>query len=329
MKKKSLSFRLLLWLFATPFLLFFQACEKEDSLGFNTLKNETDQIPYFSSTRVLYQYLSRVDTMSLDNLIIAENATRFCSFGRYSEELYNYILMKDSTIGVSSLADYVQTNHNYLKLFAETDTDYVFDTKLSACPFKYAINRDRLMQIGDTIYKFFEKGHICGNSAYLRQIKSISDSDFASLSPSDTGQIKVYKQTSDRQNLQYFEQSANSNKEKIETIIALYNLSPNYHYKEYRLYVQSKGKRKIGWTWWNVSRDLENSLQVEYYVNDVHHSIYFYYRRNQTKKIQSQTSLYTYFLSDPCLNDLPHTYLQSISGYTKTQYVTQTIQYLN
>lgn len=329
MKKLILLFKVSFACFPFLMIFFLCGCEKESEMTLGIAKSKYGGIPFYRSTTELYQYLASVDTLSSDELIAKEEAAQFCSFGRYADEIYNKIFTEDSTIGVDSLSIYVQTYYNYLKLTKESDTNYFFDTKLSTCPFKYAINKDRIMQIGDTIYKFFEQGYIYGSLDCLTQIKSVTERDFENLSVSDTGRFKVYKQTTSRSHIQYYEQAANTPTEKVETIVTLYNLSTNDYYKEYRMMAQTVGKHKVGLVWWKVARDLEESFQVEFYVNSEYHQVSFTFSKNNTKEIVFRVGPYTYLLLEPCTNDLPYTYFQSISGYSMTQYVSQTIQYQN
>lgn len=287
------------------------SCEKEMNLK-TSVKPSNGTIPYYASMSDVYRAIESYDE---DSTIINPN---FLSFGQASDCLY-YSIYDTADLSNFTLTDAelkVRQHGQYLELLEDQQGEYTFQPKLSNCIFRYVINTERLMRVGDTIYKFFDKGFASCLARYcLDSLTAITDYQFDNFNDNDTiGGILIRKFAKGGGYLgDYLEYSKIQGKEKIETIIALMNSSRYAYYFDYELIVQTRGYQK--WLfWWKCKRNLSHDLTVEYYINNHFCSHYFTGSKNNTRYLSEDVGPYQFTYSGPTSY---YNYITSVYGFTK------------
>ena len=167
------------------YILLSTSCQKDEQFAPDKLNNELsepkmlkfDNIDHYNAS------LKEVLAMSSGELRIWEESHNFKSLGRSAEEFYQNI-DPESFKTIGELKDFVKSNSNFLMLIKDETGEYTLETTLYNIPERYFINRNKMYQIDDKVYKIVGTTVIATNIENIDELKLVNDKDELSIKTS-------------------------------------------------------------------------------------------------------------------------------------------------
>lgn len=159
-------------------LFTITSCQKEKIDKTTTFKNSNDEkFIKFNSSIDYNATLKKVLSFSDVERKKWEETLGFKSFATICNEFY-FSINPEEFSNIESLKNYVNINSEYLQLKQDETGDFTLEASLINDPIRYLLNRDRLFQIGDTVYKVLENSIIHSNIIYINKLKAINEGNF-------------------------------------------------------------------------------------------------------------------------------------------------------
>lgn len=175
MKVKSLNH--LIICFLSLILISFNSCKKEDQYleELNEYRVKNNML-VFSSINDYNKLLKRTIEFSHEELVVWESSIGFKSYGRISEDIY-FSINPESFLNNEDVFSFVEKNKNYLYLNKDENGEFELEHYLFNNPERYIINKDRMFQINDIVYKVFDRGYAYTNEKNLEKILNIREDE--------------------------------------------------------------------------------------------------------------------------------------------------------
>ena len=170
MKKKSFIINLLLVSFIA---LFFSSCDK-DEIAIPQSNEISEDIVSFENFAEYNTAEENVLAMNSEELKNYEESLGYKSFGRASEEFYRNIEM-DEFKSKEGIVSFVEKNSHYLQLIDDENGEFELETKFYNNPQRYFLNKNKMFEIGNSLYKLIEEGTIVCSSENIEMLKQIGD----------------------------------------------------------------------------------------------------------------------------------------------------------
>ncbi len=305
--------------FISSAALVFSSCEKETDLKIGRTPY-VDSIPYYSSMSDVLLAIENIDTQNNPSF---PNNNQFVSFGNLSDYIISsiYDTADLEHFDANSARNIVNTYYQYIELVEDSLGEFTIQPKLYECVFRDVINKDRLIRVGDTIYKLFEDGFAFCEYRKLNNLVTISDAQYDSFNVCDSlNGIYIKKYTRGENGLgNKLEYSKVQDKEKVRTIIEFNDVPFVFNYTNYLLNVTTKSFHK--WViWWPCKRDLSHNFTMGIYVNGVYHSESLNRSATNKRKIISMGN--NYLIQNTGTNSNILSYISSVDGTISSGSVT-------
>jgi hypothetical protein len=154
---------------------------KKDKNEFEHSKNFKDlnNFRIFASMDDLFQEVQKVNLMDDMQLEAYEQSVNFLSFGRTADQLYSSLIQElgiegklqeggennednndnaEARLTIARITQYALDNSQYVQLEKDDDGELCFVTRLENSLFRYVINQDQIVRVGDRLWKVLENG---------------------------------------------------------------------------------------------------------------------------------------------------------------------------
>ncbi|MBN2521589.1 MAG: hypothetical protein JXB17_13840 [Bacteroidales bacterium] len=178
MKKKCFKLIGIFALLAIVLTFVINSCSKDDTHEFNdgAVKSE---ILRFESIEEYNNTMNKVLLFNYDQLKAWEKSKGFKSFGRTCDELYSNI-NPENFKSVEEVKTFVASNNEYLQLIEDVGGELTLETILYKSPNRYFINKDKMFQINETVYKIFDKGIASTKIDKINKLRTIDENSLLS-----------------------------------------------------------------------------------------------------------------------------------------------------
>ena len=158
-------------LIAVAFVTFFNSCNKQADI-----EPQFEKYLSFASVEEYNTTLSKVLEMSEEERLAWEKQQGFTSFVTVSNGVYETVAEKGLTL--EQLQQEVESLSEYLMLEQEETGDYVLLHALESTPKRFLINKNRMLQIGNTLYKVFEHNAIMADVKYRTILETLTENTY-------------------------------------------------------------------------------------------------------------------------------------------------------
>jgi hypothetical protein len=167
-------------------VVVFSACNQENPITEN--EESCVNMLYFNSEKEMFAKLKNVIEMSGEERLQWETKNGFKSFGIAAKDFYDSF-DPEQFKSLEELKEYVAKNDKYLRLIEENGEN-TLETNLSESPFRYLVNTERLLQVGDNVYKAFEEKIIPIDVRYADMIKSMEMNEVLNICNGNVIELK-------------------------------------------------------------------------------------------------------------------------------------------
>jgi len=190
----------------------------------------------------------------------------FISFHKKSEEIYD--LLRNMKYETQKDVFYAFENNNRYVEIIEIDGELEAEPKLSKSIYKYVINEDRIVQVGDSLYKIFDKCIVTTSTSNYQAILQLEDADIQKLAEKNSftvhnsNTIFQAKTTGHPVDWGDIDKSDEQSKRRVKLEIELYTGGVQL-WREFRIAAQ----KKILGIWFNYNTDItaEIKWRVDFY----------------------------------------------------------------
>ena len=151
-------------------LIVSSSCSKE------TIQPKQEKILAFSSIEDYSETLTKVMSMTEQERLAWEQEQGFISFVTASTEVYERIAEKE--LSIEQLKEEILPLSEYLVLEQEESGDYILLHALESTPKRFIANKNRLLQIGNTLYKVFEHNVVMADVQYRLTLESLTEETY-------------------------------------------------------------------------------------------------------------------------------------------------------
>lgn len=170
MKMKPLVMLLLL------LLLSVFSCKKSE-YDYEEVNIDTKRILKFDNINSLINESNTVNKYSIEQKVEWEKNRHFTSYGVQSDILCNKTDF-ESFSTVDQFKEFASTYSNFFEISTINGCELQLSPLLINIPYRYLINEEHLVQIGDTVYKVFKNFSVKAHINHLAQIRKITDEQF-------------------------------------------------------------------------------------------------------------------------------------------------------
>lgn len=121
---------------------------------------------------MIFKFLFLLIFSSTEERKTYEESEGYKSFGRQCMEIYNNINPEEFK-SMEEIKSFVAANSEYLQLIEEENGDLTLEIALFRNPNRYLLNKDRMFQVGNRVYKAFEGATVSSepkNTAILKDL---------------------------------------------------------------------------------------------------------------------------------------------------------------
>ena len=297
----------------------------------NDGNQEEIKMRVFKNQDELIREIEKLLPLTHEELVIYETSIRFNSFGKLAEQVLLPITNDESfleNLTHEQTVELVNANSEFLFIgrTAETDADgeseEFVDMRHSTTIFRYVMNRDRMFQVEDTLYRIFENGFVTCNVRYFNELVKLTDDDFLNLVDNDIFTVVRHFDTTRGNHGKKKEFEKTSGVEKVKVILECYEsdrrMINNQVTVKIAFAVTIKGFRRFIF-WWPASRTLSHDISGAVSINNN-----AYYGSSKWSKT-GYTDTGTMRIFNYSGNNNPSYFIHSANGYGKTQHVTYNI----
>ncbi len=154
------------------------ACKKANinSATSNESKLEnspTDDIRVYKNSDAFYDEVNMILAMEHEERCAYENSLDYVSLGRYADGLY--LAVNPENMSDDELRTYASANSEFLSIVQKDGEEY-YETVFGDNPFRYMMNKNRMFQVGDKLYKVFPDGLVIANPSELVALQNYNPS---------------------------------------------------------------------------------------------------------------------------------------------------------
>lgn len=163
-------FRLYL-LLCMCYSIMFSACSKDDNPIEGVLFAK-EKVQSFANDSLFNLAFSEVIALTKEERELKETKQGFKSFGTICQEFYETI-NPDQFKNIEELKMFVAENSEYLQLIPEQNGEYTLEVIAYDNPYRYLVNENREVKIGEKKYKLMETSLVDITGEVLPQINKI------------------------------------------------------------------------------------------------------------------------------------------------------------
>lgn len=239
MKTKILIFSLLI-------VAIFSSCQKDEILSTN---NDCEELLFFENIEEYANVSNLVANMTEEELLAWEKEQGITSFGLEADRVYKSCNPENFN-SIEEIKEFVSQNNKYLQLIEDKNGELELVTKLDLGVDRYLINEDKLLQIGERVYKLTENYTVSCNQSDVELLKEADDD------------IDLYRQ-SDMFNLQLKGDHLKSTSSSCEGTKIL----------EYSTNNKKRLKFKL-----EVNKKLNDDVELNYYARPQKRTLWVWFR---------------------------------------------------
>lgn len=152
------------------------SCKKETAeLKINSSKFTSLNVLKCSNYSELFQKINLVQRMTSAEFEIFQKNNHYTSFGKKCDEIYSSFNPK--TASKEDFENFLKNNKKYINLITREDGDKYLETQLSNNPIRYLLNSNRMIIVGERVYKYFNEGLLSSDVSNFDNIINIEYED--------------------------------------------------------------------------------------------------------------------------------------------------------
>ncbi|MDD2277893.1 MAG: hypothetical protein PHF25_08380 [Candidatus Margulisbacteria bacterium] len=128
----------------------------------------------FNSMEEYNAAIDKTISFNHEELLAWEEQKGFTSYGRKCEEIY-FSINFDEFNSIDEIQHEVSKHSEYLTLVKDENNEYILEHYLFNNPARYIINSDRIIQVGDNVYKVFENSYAFTNIKYSDELIKLEE----------------------------------------------------------------------------------------------------------------------------------------------------------
>lgn len=158
--------------------------------------------------------------------------------------------------------------HNKFVEIVNDNGEYEAVEKLSGSVFKYFINEDQILQIGDQLYKVFDNNFIVTDLCNYDDLINISEFDIPRINVNSDYEVHTYKILFTKKNTGhpvsygYEDKSGEQNKRRVKLTVDLHWAAVSL-WRKHRIAPQ----KKVFGIWWNYNAIIDAEIKWRYDFN--------------------------------------------------------------
>ncbi len=261
--------------------MFNSGCEKENledfervsnlanSSKFAGVENVSSEMRNFDTYNDMMEEVSRLASMTTEELAEYENSIGYNSFGKVADEVYYSLFGNEEKLERMTrddLSNLINANSEFIQIVNESDDTESAETKYYMSPFRYIMNRDCMFRVDNIVYKIFEYGYIRCSEKYYEQLKRMSEEDFMETKNGDDFYVHkyntmvMYRESGILDDLIVRKKNSSDGKERVKIWIEYDRAAEPTSGK---LHITTKGQHKIAGIFFDALRHLANNLTIK------------------------------------------------------------------
>lgn len=156
-------------------IVIFSSCTKEQTEPTIDIPVNNEML-VFNSMEDYNAVINKTISLNHDELKVYEESLGFKSFGRKCEEIY-YSINPDQFNSFEEIKEYVEKHSEYLVLLKDENDEYTVEYSLYNNPTRYIVNENKMYQLGENVFKVFEKDYAYTNIANIEELFHLDEKD--------------------------------------------------------------------------------------------------------------------------------------------------------
>ena len=233
------------------------------------VENVSSEMRNFDTYNDMKEEVSRLASMSIEELVEYENSIGYNSYGKVADNVYFSIFGDENRLEQMTrddLLDLINANNDFVQIVNESDNTESAETKYYLSSFRYVMNRDCMFKVEDVVYKVFESGYVKCNETYCNILREMKENDFLALGNDDkifhvfNYNVGVFlRETGNFGNIVTRDSVSIDNTERVKIWIEYDRAyQPSYG----RLEVTTKGQHKTLGIFYDAKRHLTNNWTI-------------------------------------------------------------------
>src|SRR5690554_2798042 len=141
-----------------------------------TISPQHEKYLQFETIEEYTETLNLVMSMNEEERIVWEKQQGFVSFASHSNQVYETIAEKE--LPVDELKKEIVPYADYVQLKQEETGDYAFINTLESNPEQFLCNKNRIVQIGNKVYKLFDKNAVSTNVENISELTGLTEGNY-------------------------------------------------------------------------------------------------------------------------------------------------------
>jgi hypothetical protein len=264
--------------------IILSSCNKEeeiknsnDDLLGSTKKAVSPNVRCFENYDELYEEILTLSEMSFVDLCAYETLNGFNSFGKSSEKVYYSIIESDTSLSYAEVSEYVSEYSDYLGLEEDSIGEYYFEPKMSCSIYRYIMNKDRIFQVGDTLFKIFDNKYATCESKYYDDLLKVTEEDLRGIGDGDLPGISGHliivptQHSGSGTNLGWeLEKIATNGRERVRATLTYSNHYSSGQTRYYVVTLTTRGLHRTLGVWFWCKRTISQNIGADFYINNQH-----------------------------------------------------------
>ena len=171
-------------------IIAMSACKKDQSIPQDSKTDPSTKILTFKNMEEYQQTLKEFSSLTSDQRAAWEDAKEFKSFGRACDEVYKNAHPENFT-SIAEFNDLVVKNSDYLYLEKLANGELSLETVVSRSKDRYFLNKDKMYQIDQSVYKVLEQGVASTKVENIEKLKTVNEKNFYAYSKDSEINIEV------------------------------------------------------------------------------------------------------------------------------------------